>query len=461
MEQMEEIRIPELNTGKAPKGKWKLAAVIAAVCVVVSAVFGVMAVKIFNREDKTLINGLHNLIEEVKERQTQWQEAGAASVDGLGALKTTTTFNLSGDELPVTLGIDTELLKDNAARRLQASAALSVMNNELAAVDIYGEDDTLTLSLPDIWKQNLAFRTDEIARQYNNSLLAEKFGSIDEIELSLELFPEKKEFLWKDAIEEWQGTIDGISSRKKQAADGELPEVVIEKLEEPAEIVIAERDNRQYQCSQYRITIPKERIDDTAAYGSVEKETVEMEVARDVRLLISLDENDRIVQISFEEPVKISILSEEYEMNTQLSGYVCFAGEARSIDDMIVNLQMEFTPDTELLNESAHLILGESYNMQEEKVKMQAEIEVLYNENDTCVTTNFNRLTILVEGLDEMGEIKLTGTITAEPLREKIEPPKGDTIWIFEMNEAEYADLEKQLQRKLLRFVLMSSFMEW
>lgn len=455
MEQYEEIRIPELNTGKEPRKKWILAAGIAAVCLAMLAVFGVMAVKFFNSEEKALIKGLQNLVEEAKERQELWEAAaGNTSMDGLGALKTTTTFNLSGDDLPVTLGIDTELLRDDDARRLQAFAALSVMNNELGKLDIYGEDETLMLTLPAIWKQNLAFHTNDIDKQYNDSLLAEKFGRIDEMDISFDLFPEKEASSWKETIEKWQERIDLISSRKKKDSEDEQSEMIIEKLEEMAEISIVERDNRQYRCSQYRITFPKERIENMEAYSEALEEEISISMMQDMLLLISLDENDRIVQIAFEEPVKMSAESEEIKMNMELNGYLCFVGEERSIDDMIVNMQMECSIDTPMLNEGAHLLLGESYDMKDEKVSMQVDIEVLFDENDTCVTTDLKKLTVSV---DDIGDMKLTGKVTVEPLQEKIEPPEGETIWIFEMTEEEYEDLEQQLERKLLRWMLMNS----
>ena len=260
MEQFDEIRIPEIEEKSR---KWKIAGIIgiAGGSVVLFAIIVILTIRLFSREESALLKGIRNLAEEAAARQELWEAAGGyTSADGFGNIKTTTVFNLSSDELPITLGIDTVLLQDAEERKLRTSTEFSVMNNKLAEMDIYGEEDTLVVALPDFWEQNLAFGTQRIDEQYNNSLLAEKFGKLEMQDISIELFPKKEYLSWQDSIAFWQAEIENFfHSNKRSDSDKEgndLEEersrISIEKLEELIEISVPEK-GRQYQCSQYRL----------------------------------------------------------------------------------------------------------------------------------------------------------------------------------------------------------------
>lgn len=60
-------------------------------------------------------------------------------------------------------------------------------------------------------------------------------------------------------------------------------------------------------------------------------------------LLISVDENDQIVQIILEEPLLLT--------EGKLTGSISFVGENRGIDDIIVNMQMSAVKDLSQLDE--------------------------------------------------------------------------------------------------------------
>ena len=405
MEQQDEILIPEIED--KPNKKRKLAVGIAAVCIVAVVAVVVVFAKVYFSENRALVKGLQNLGTEVQERQELTEQYKT------GAVKEVTSFNVSVEELPVTLGIDTQILCDVEARKLRSSLAVSVMNMNLAKVEVYGEDETLAVAVPTIWEQNFVFDTKQIDKQYNNSLLAEKWGRIDELpEISLDLFAEREPLPWQEMVVHCQEI---------------LKELEIERVEEKIAVNIPEKDNKQYQCSQYRVVMPV-----------VEVAGMEWDVLdEDMILLISVDENDRIVQISLEEPLLLA--------EGELTGSVSFVGEERSIDDIIVNMQIEGKADMSLLDES---LLSELDSIgMEQTVEIEMNAECVFDESDTSVTINLDKLTASVT---DLGAIKVNGSITLEPLGEEIEPLEGESIRIFEITEDEYDALERQMVKKLL-----------
>jgi len=435
MEQLEEIQIPEIEEKKHWGRKWKIAAGISAGCIVAFAVAAVIFAKYYFTEERELLKAFQNLSEEMQERWQLWEKAsGNGPEDGLSRIKLTTIYNLSGEELPFTLGVDTILLRDADARRMKADTKFSVMNDELVEWNLYGEDRTLSMALPDFFEQNLVFDTERIDLQYNASLLAEKFGALEDRALSIDLFPEKKSLSWMQYLGNWQ---EGIS---------------MEKLEEPIDLNVPEKENRQYRCSQYRLTISKDWLD----HGIEERMSAEIpgegnivEILRDIVVVIAVEEkNDRIVRISLEEPFILSVGKEEQRIEMETAGSLCFLGEDRSIDDIVVNMEMELPLAALGLDERLLAVFGK--DSAEDKIQIQLGTELLYDENDTSVTASLHKLTVSV---DLLGTYKLTGETVLEPLRESIEPPVGENIRLFEMTEEEYQDLKQQIMRKIWRWL--------
>lgn len=410
MEQQDEILIPEIE--EKPNKKRKLAVGIAAVCIVAATAAVVVAVvtafaKVYFGENRALVKGLQNLAAEVEEQQELTVQ------NKTGAVNAETSFNVNIENLPVTLGIDTQILRDVEARKLRTSTEVSVMNMNLAKVEIYGEDETLAVAVPTIWEQNFVFDVKQIDRQYNDSLLAEKWGRIDGLpEISLDLFAESERLPWKELVIHCQEI---------------LKDLEIGRIEKKIAVNIPEKDNRQYQCSQYRVVMPV-------------TEMIGMEWAvsdENMILLLSVDENDRIVQISLDEPFLLP--------EGELTGNVCFVGEDRSIDDIVVNMQIKGKADMSQLDES---LLSEFGGVSmEQSVEIEMNAESVFDKNDTSVNINLDKLTVSVI---DFGALNVNGSITLEPLGEEIEPLAGESIRIFEITEDEYSALEGEIMRKLL-----------
>ncbi len=405
MEQQNEILIPEIED--KPNKKRKLAVGIAAVCMVAVVAVVVVIAKVYFSENRALVKGLQNLAAELEERQELTEQ------NKTGAVNAETSFNVSMEDLPVTLGIDTQILRDVEARKLRTTTEVSVMNMNLGKIEIYGEDETLAVAVPTIWEQNFVFDTKQIDRQYNDSLLAEKWGRLDGLpEISLDLFAEREGLPWHELVSHCLEI---------------LKDLEIERIEEKIAVNIPEMDNKQYQCSQYRVVMPVTEI-----------RGMEWDVSdENMILLLSVDENDRIVQISLEEPLLLS--------EGELTGSISFVGEGRSIDDIIVNMKLKGKADMSRLDES--LLSGFGSISMEQTVEIEMNAECVFDENDTNVIINLEKLTVSVT---EIGDLKMRGSITLSPLGEEIEPLAGESIRIFEITEDEYDALGWQMMKKLL-----------
>lgn len=436
MEHLGEIQIPEIEEKKRWNPKWKIAAGILAGCIVVFAAVAIVFVRLYFTEERALLKALGNLAAEMRERQALWEEAsGNGPEDSLNRIKLTTVCNLSGDELPFTLGVDTVLLRDADARRMKAGTEFSVMNNKLVELDLYGEGRSLSVGLPGFFEQNLVFDTERIDIQYNASLLAEKFGTLDDRAISIDLFPAYRLLSWMPYLEDWQ---DGIH---------------MEKLEELIDINVPERENMKYRCSQYRLTISKDWINDRMAEikaAVAEEAEIMAEIMQDIVVIIAVEEkNDRIVRISLEEPIAVSAGTKEHKIEIETTGNICFLGEDRSIDDIVVSVESEIPLTALGLDEWLLAVFGNKDGT-EDKIEMQLRAELLYDENDTSVTADLHKLTVSV---DRIGTYKLTGEAVLAPLREAIEPPAGESIRLFEMTEGEYQDLQQQILKKVWRWM--------
>lgn len=448
MQQFDEIRIPEIEekTGQ----KWKLAAGIAAGCIIIAAVSLFFLIRFFHSEEKALYRGLKNLADEIVERQALWEEeTGMTLAEGPGAVAVDTVLNFSGEELPFTLGIDSQMQRDPDAKKLYACTQLSVMNNDLAEIAVYGEGETIIVSLPDFFRQNLEFETERIDRQYNNSLLAEKFGRIEGEEISFELFPDQTSS-WQERTGITRNIIDGLLQSGKKSEEPELEAIVIEEEEEPVKIRIPEKEEQEYECIRYHVTIPKDTI---AAFAP----ETGVEISEDVVLLIAVEEDtERIIQISLEEAVPVIGLIEGSDEPVWLEGTICFLGEARSIDDIVLELECRISLKELLKVEGVLSYFDRIHPIDIGDVQLRLKAELCYEEEDVCTTIQPCSLTVKAGSL---GEYKIAGKMSVEPLRKEIRPPEGDTIRIFEITEGEYKDLERQIWKKMQKWVAGYSFL--
>lgn len=453
MGQFGEINIPEIREKKNRNRPLMIVLILVYAVIFAALVYGgVLVVKAYNSDERKLIKGFSNLAEEINERQKLWEDGGAG-LGGEESTRTDITFNISGENLPVTLGIDISMLVDNSAHKMRSDTVFSVMNNDIMESEIYGDDDSIMISLPDLFEQNLEFSPDNIVKQYNNSLLADKMGPWERDDVSINLFPEESDAAQSVMIEDRIKKITDIL--KDKDSDISASKFSVEKLDEPVIFSFPEKEE-QHECSRYRIVIPKEWIEiieeesrDLVADMSDTEAT--SDIARDVIVFVDMDKNNRILRFSLEEPMQYMVESEEYAGIASVGVSISLMGEERSIDDIAVSMDMELVLSVLDYEEKNSDIFDEHFSG-EEKLHFHVETETKYDENDICVTTEINEFTI---SADSIGSFSITGEINAEPLNEEIKPLKGETISLFHITEEEYDDLQGQIQRSLLKWMAM------
>ena len=231
----------------------------------------------------------------------------------------------------------------------------------------------------------------------------------------------------------------------KKSTTGSVEGISIEKLDGTVNVSFPEKDDKEYECREYRMVISKEWIERTQNDGKVTVDTAETEVtvtvASDAIVLIDMDKNNRIIRISTEKPVQFMLEADEFSGIAGYSISVGFLGEKRSIDDIYVNMDVDYSLDMGWYSD--------------EKFLFQFDMEVGYDENDTRVTVDIDKLEI---SNDSIGTYKITGKIDTEPLKEKITPLEGETIQLFRITEEEYEDLGDQLYDYIDKWVTLSSF---
>lgn len=430
-----EILIPEIPEKKNKKKIWLVAAGVLAACLLVGALAFACIVKLYHTNERKLLQGFITLAEEVGDWNEIWKaETGKDFANASDQMQLTTTMNVSGEDLPITLGIDVVSRKDVEAKRLQTSLILSVSNTDLAEIIAYGNEKKIMLAMPDFFRQNLSFQTTHIEQQYNQSLWAEKFGKMEKEEITIDLFDgedkAEKEIDIEQLINKW----------KEMDTEG----ITIEELENDSE------NSTVYHDTQYRIVLPQELVE-----GIVETESTQdsgektEELVSDVVLLVSMDKDNRIVQIKFEEPVLISAGGKE---TISISGSMMFRGEERSIDDIDVRCEWDIPMDALELDEKTKEALEAFGNKSgsQDKIEIVTDMNIVLNENDISVVADLNTLTISV---DRLGTYKVTGSVKAEPLQEAIRPLEGETISLFEITEEEYEDLTTQISHNLYKWI--------
>ncbi len=447
--QYNQIYIPQIEEKPHKNTKIVVAVILGCIAVFTAIVVtGVMVVRAYNSDERKFMKGFVNLANEINERRQLWEAAtGESLADGSGSLQTEMTINMSGDELPFTLGFDMSVLKDNSTRKIKSDAVFSVMNNDLIGYTIYGDDKRIMLSVPDIWRQNLEFSPNHIDRQYNESLFAEEFGSIETEDISIDFFSENEDNLMSAGFNDWLEEVLEFSQDMKNSSAGSAQGISVEKLDGTVNVSFPEIDDRQYECREYRMVISQEWIEsiqDSEVTANTAEMDVSVAVSSDFVLLIDMDKNNRIIRISSEKPVQFLI---EYDEFSGIAGYsmsVGFLGEKRSIDDIYVSMEMEYTFDMT------------EWDSGEEKFLIQLDTQIGYDENNTCVTTNINKLELYN---DLIGTLKMTGKVDMEPLKEKIKPLEGETIQLFRITEEEYEDLESQLTDAIMKWWTLSTFL--
>lgn len=138
-------------------------------------------VKLF-REEAALKNPMNEKLGTEALYRMLFTEGGEADT------KLNVTFNTFLGE--VTLGVDTDYVKDMREKELSSSTALSIMNYEFGHVDVYADRENVCFSVPELFLEDLYVENEDVLAQYNRSMWADDwlFGEASGDDFSIDLF---------------------------------------------------------------------------------------------------------------------------------------------------------------------------------------------------------------------------------------------------------------------------------
>lgn len=220
----------------------------------------------------------------------------------------------------VTLGIDTDYQKDVRRKKMDARTNLSIMNYEFAHFDVYGDEDVLCFSIPELFLEDVYIETENVAEQYNRSIWADSylFGEMDE-EYSIDLFPDTPQY---ESVHSWQDIREYLG-----------------KNSDHLEICLKGAEIEKAGKGTYRVTFNAREVnylirDLLQSYEDMTGQDMYdlmsclqlVSMGEDISFLIKIDGRGVIRSIVIEDP--ISILDNQI----QLEGEILFNGDKRSID---------------------------------------------------------------------------------------------------------------------------------
>ncbi len=220
----------------------------------------------------------------------------------------------------VTLGIDTDYQKDVRHKELDARTSLSVMNYEFAHFNLYGDEDALCFSIPELFLEDVYIETEDVTGQYNKSMWADSylFGEMEE-EYSIDLFADIPQY---ESVHSWQDVREYLG-----------------KSSEHLETCLTDARLERAGKGIYRVTFDALEVnyllqDLLQAYEDMTGQDMYdlmsclqlVSMGDDISLLIKIDQKGVIRRIVLEDPV--SILDNQIKME----GEILFNGQKRSID---------------------------------------------------------------------------------------------------------------------------------
>lgn len=235
-----------------------------------------------------------------------------------------TRMNVTTDTFlgQVTLGVDTDCEIDRQEKEMSASTSISVMNYELADLQMYGDREKLCFSVPELYLEDVYVENENVLRQYNRSMWANVFGEAQGDDFSIDLFPDA----WIFGSEEGAGKAflkeyaDEIAECRRhmtmEKAGKDLYRVSFDELYFN-ELV------RQFLYDYVDFT----RMGREDAMGVLSYFDV-ISNADKISFLLEINGANRIESIRVEEPLSLC------KGRIRISGDIYFLGEKRSIEKM-------------------------------------------------------------------------------------------------------------------------------
>lgn len=458
------------------KKKGKILIIVACVIAALAILGGSAWAYYTGTPGYKIAKGFENLAREIDEMRNPlseklgMEELLVMMQDEGSHVTTKLDFTAETEYGSATLGVDTDFYKDSKAKELDSSTDISVMNYNFAHLDLYGNEDIICFSIPELFLEDMYFETDNIVSQYNSSILADDsmFGRLDMEDFSIELFPEDEDRISVGSWRDMNSYLDSFESDVEACREG----MKLEKAEKGIyRVTIREQDaNRLFKdiLKNYKKLYPNqsEGIEALDAYDSL--------IAADVSVLFEIGKGNRIASVTMENPIEM------LDGEASLDGEIFLLGEERSIDKVqgkltISNVlgektevicqvvqsleendyqadmdlkytqgdlsdKMKFTMDCDAVKDTFDM----SFSMKEEKDTFECNIRGRLDDivPGESLAVDLKEFTMIMDG-EELCNI--TGDIMVEPLQEKITPSVEAKNALFELTYSDVGDIVYKL----------------
>lgn len=362
-----------------PPKNHKRTALIVALCVaavVLAAILGGWFTYVHSAGYK-IQKGFLNLMREAEEMKNPLAEkVGAGEIRRMVVEEGShldTRLNVTlGDFLmgsligDVTLGVDTDCEVDRQEKEMSASTSISVMNYELASLEMYGDREKLCFSIPELYMEDVYIENENVQRQYNRSLWASVFGEAEGDDFSIDLFPDawllgEEEGVGKAFLNEYADEIAECRRHMRMEKAGAnlyrvsfeglyFNELVRQVLYDYVDFTKLGREEAMGLLSYFDI------IDDD-----------------EVTLLLEINKANRI------ESIRLETVRFRCDGRMEFSGDIYFLGEKRSIERMQGKLEVK----RELQGEKreAEIFWQTTQSLELDDYQMESDIKCSFAEN--------------------------------------------------------------------------------
>lgn len=336
--------------------------VLCVGAVVLAAVLGGLFYHVHSAPYK-IEKGFLNLMREAEELKNPLAEK--IGTDGIRRMLAEegahldTRMNVTTDTFlgQVTLGVDTDCEIDRREKEMAASTRVSVMNYELANLELYGDQEKLCFSIPELYLENIYIENENVLDQYNHSMWAEIFGRAEGDDFSIDLFPDA----WLFGDEEGAGSAF-------------FKEYAYEIAECRRHMTMEKAGKNLYRVSfdeLYFNELIRQFLYDYVDFSKVGREEAMgilsyfnvISSADEISFLLEINGANRIESIRVEEPLSLC------DGKIKISGDIYFLGEKRSIEKMqgmltVKNERQEERKETEIVWQMTQSLELDDYLME-------------------------------------------------------------------------------------------------
>lgn len=266
----------------------------------------------------------------------------------------------------ITLGVDTDCEADRQEKEMAASTRVSVMNYELANLEMYGDREKLCFSIPALYLEDVYIENENVQRQYNRSLWASVFGEARGDDFSIDLFPDAwifgdEEGVGKAFLNEYADEIAECRRHMTMEKAGKdlyrisfeglyFNELVRQVLYDYVDFTKLGREDAMGLLSYFDI------IDND-----------------EISLLLEINSANRI------ENIRLETIRFRCDGRMELSGDIYFLGERRSIEKM--QGKVEVKRDLQEERREAEIIWQTTQSLELDDYQMESDIKCGLTEN--------------------------------------------------------------------------------